>query len=75
MCIRGAGFQGGVFAIASGFYVMVKEVTEGLSIASVPYSKGAGSTFPGVFGSIATVYFEKYGATREHLMNVTIKKP
>jgi acetyl-CoA C-acetyltransferase len=32
-----------------------------------------GFTFPGVFGAIATAYFAKYGANREHLMNVTIK--
>ena len=32
-----------------------------------------GFTFAGVFGAIATAYFAKYGATREHLMNVTIK--
>ena len=32
-----------------------------------------GFTFPGVFGAVATAYFAKYGANREHLMNVTIK--
>ena len=76
----------GVFAIASGFYDMVlvggveemsklpvEKVTEGLALATVPYEMEAGFTFPGVFGAIATAYFEKYGATREHLMNVTIK--
>jgi len=79
-------FREGVFAIASGFYDMVlvsgvenmsqcstEEVTEGLSLASVPYEKEVGFTFPGVFGAIATAYFDRYGATREHLMNVTIK--
>ena len=76
----------GVFAIASGFYDMVlvggveemsklpvEKVTEGLALATVPYEMEAGFTFPGVFGAIATAYFERYGATREHLMNVTIK--
>ena len=79
-------FREGVFAIASGFYDMVlvsgvenmsprttEEVTEGLSLASVPYEKEVGFTFPGVFGAIATAYFDRYGANREHLMNVTIK--
>ena len=79
-------FREGVFAIASGFYDMVlvggvedmskrstEEVAEGLSMAAIPYEKRVGFTFPGVFGATATAYFAKYGATREHLMNVTIK--
>ena len=79
-------FRAGVFAIASGFYDIVlvggveemskcttEEVTEGLAMAAIPYEREAGFTFPGVFGAIATAYFEKYGATREHLINVTIK--
>jgi len=76
----------GVFAIASGFYDIVlaggveemskrstEEVTQGLAMAAIPYEVNAGFTFPGVFGAMATAYFAKYGATREHLMNVTIK--
>jgi len=76
----------GVFAIASGFYDMVlvggvedmskrttEEVAEGLALATVPYEGRVGFTFPGVFGAVATAYFAKYGAGREHLMNVTIK--
>jgi acetyl-CoA C-acetyltransferase len=79
-------FREGVFAIASGFYDMVlvggveemskrttEEVAEGLALATVPYEGRAGFTFPGVFGALATAYFKKYGAGREHLMNVTIK--
>ena len=79
-------FREGVFAIASGFYDMVlvggleemskrttEEVAEGLALASVPYEMKVGFTFPGVFGTLATAYFAKYGATREDLMNVTIK--
>ena len=79
-------FREGVFAIASGFYDMVlvggveemskrttEEVAEGLALATVPYEGDVGFTFPGVFGALATAYFHKYGATREHLMNVTIK--
>lgn len=79
-------FREGVFAIASGFYDIVlvsgvedmskrttEEVTEGLALATTPYEGRVGFTFPGVFGAIATAYFAKYGANREHLMNVTIK--
>ncbi len=79
-------FREGVFAIASGFYDMVlvggtenmsqrttEEVTEGLAMASFPYELGAGFTFPGVFGAVASAYFARYGATREDLMNITIK--
>ena len=79
-------FRDGIFAIASGFYDIVlvggveemskrptEEVTEGLALATVPYEGRVGFTFPGVFGAISTAYFEKYGATRDHLMNVTIK--
>lgn len=79
-------FREGVFAIASGYYDMVlvggfeemskrstEEVAEGLALAASPYERSAGFTFPGVFGAMATAYFDRYGATREHLMNVTIK--
>jgi acetyl-CoA C-acetyltransferase len=79
-------FREGVFAIASGFYDVAlvggvedmskrttEEVAEGLALAAVPYESRVGFTFPGVFGAVATAYFDKYGATREHLMNVTIK--
>lgn len=79
-------FREAVFAIASGFYDVVlvggfedmskrstEEITAGLALAASPYEREAGFTFPGVFGAIATAYFDRYGATREHLMNVTIK--
>ena len=79
-------FREGVFAIASGFYDVVlvggveemskrttEEVTEGLALAATPYERSVGFTFPGVFGAMATAYFDKHGATREHLMAVTIK--
>ena len=68
-------FREGVFAIASGFYDMIlvggveemskrttAEVAEGLALAAVPYERKAGFTFPGVFGTIATAYFDKHGA-------------
>jgi len=79
-------FREGVFAIASGFYDLVlvagveemskrttEEVAEGLALATVPYEGRVGFTFPGVFGAVATAYFAKYGANREHLFNITIK--
>jgi len=79
-------FREGVFAIASGFYDIVlvggveqmslrstQEVAEGLALATVPYEGEVGFTFPGVFGAVATAYFDKYGATRQDLMNITIK--
>ncbi|MDY6843478.1 MAG: hypothetical protein SVW57_05240 [Thermodesulfobacteriota bacterium] len=79
-------FREGVFAIASGFYDIVlvggveemskcstEEVTEGLALATSPYEGSVGFTFPAVFGATATAYFNKYGAHREHLMNVTLK--
>ena len=69
-------FREAVFAIASGFYDIVlvggfeemskrstAEVAEGLALAASPYERAA----------IATAYFDRYGATRDHLMNVTIK--
>lgn len=79
-------FREGVFAIASGFYDIVlvggvedmskrttEEVTEGLALATTPYEGRVGFTFPGVFGAIATAYFARYGASRDNLMDVTIK--
>lgn len=79
-------FREGVFAIASGFYDIVlvggveemskcttEEVAEGLALGTSPYEAEVGYTFPGVFGSWATAYFAKYGASREDLMNITIK--
>jgi len=79
-------FREGVLAIASGYYDIVlaggvedmskcttEEVAEGLALATAPYEGKIGFTFPGVFGVISTAYFHKYGATRDHLMNVTIK--
>ena len=86
-CASGAlAFREGVLAIASGLYDIVlvggveemskrttEEVTEILAMAASPYEVRVGFTFPGVFGATATAYFARYGATREHLMNVTIK--
>jgi acetyl-CoA C-acetyltransferase len=79
-------FREAVFAIASGFYDIVlvggveemskcttEEVAEGLALGTFPYEGDVGFTFPGVFGTFATAYFAAYGASREDLMNVTIK--
>ena len=79
-------FREGVIAIAAGFYDVVlvggvedmskqstEKVAEGLALAASAYERHAGFTFPGVFGALATAYFHRYGATREDLMNVTIK--
>ena len=67
-------FREGVFAIASGFYDAVlvggvedmskgatEVVAEGLGMAAIPYEREVGFTFPGVFGTIATAYFDKFG--------------
>jgi acetyl-CoA C-acetyltransferase len=76
-----------VFSIASGYYdivvaggveemskVTTEEATEGLALAlDRPYEGMVGFTFPGVFASLANAYFQKYGATHDDLMNVTIK--
>ncbi len=82
----GLAFREACFAIASGYYDVVlvggvedmskrstAEVAEGLSLAAIPYELDAGLNFPGVFGAIASAYFQKHGADREHLFNVTIK--
>ncbi len=86
-CASGAlAFREGVLAIASGMYDIVlvggaeemsklptERVTEGLAMAGTPYEREVGFTFPGVFAATATAYFARYGASRDHLMNVTIK--
>ena len=79
-------FREGVLAIASGMYDMVlvggveqmsacttEQVAEGLSLGTMPYEAQAGFTFPGIFGAIASAYFDTYGVSREELMGVTIK--
>jgi acetyl-CoA C-acetyltransferase len=79
-------FREAVFAIASGYYDIVlvggveemskcttEEVAQGLALGTSPYEGAVGFTFPGVFGTFATAYFAAYGASREDLMNITIK--
>lgn len=83
----GVALRQGVIAVASGVYDIVlvggiekmtnlptEEVTDVLAAASDSlYEAPAGFTFPGLYASIATAYFAKYGATPEHLMRVGIK--
>lgn len=84
----GLAFREGVMAIASGMYDIVlvggvekmssastEEVQEFLAVASdVPIEVDqAALTFPGIFAAMTSAYFNKYGATREHLMQVAIK--
>ncbi|MBA7710985.1 hypothetical protein ES703_119935 [subsurface metagenome] len=74
------------FSIASGFYDIVLvggveqmskrttgEITEGLTMAGLPYEWKVGLPYPGYFAILAMSYFGKYGGTHEHLENVTIK--
>ena len=86
-CASGAAaFREGVFAIASGFYdiVLVGGVeemskcttpvaTEGLSLGGFIDEARTGFTFPGLYGTRAVAYFQKYGVSRENLMPVTVK--
>lgn len=79
-------FRAGVQAVASGMYDIVlvggleemskrstEEVTEGLAMASSPYEWKTGFTFPGIFATIATAYFERYKASADDLFAVTLK--
>ena len=84
----GLAFREGVMAIASGMYdivlvggvekmtnVSTADVQDFLAVASdVPMEVDqAKLTFPGIFAAMASAYFAKYGATREHLMRVAAK--
>ena len=82
----GLALREAVFSIASGFYDIVlvggfeamshmttEEVGDGLAMAAIPYEQQAALTFPGVFGTIASAYFARHDAGRNHLMDVTIK--
>jgi acetyl-CoA C-acetyltransferase len=84
----GLAFREGLMAIASGMYdivlvggvekmtsVSTEEVQEFLAVASdVPIEVDqAALTFPGIFASMASAYFAKYGASREQLMQVAVK--
>jgi acetyl-CoA C-acetyltransferase len=84
----GLAFREAVMAIASGMYdvvlaggvekmssVSTAEVQEYLALASDVCMEvdQAALTFPGLFAAIASSYFARYGASREHLMRVAVK--
>ena len=87
-CSSALAFREGVLSIASGLYdivlvcgvekmtnVSTAEVQEFLAVASdVPMEVDqAAMTFPGIYAAMASAYFAKYGASREHLMHVALK--
>ncbi|HEY9086666.1 MAG TPA: beta-ketoacyl synthase N-terminal-like domain-containing protein [Anaerolineaceae bacterium] len=84
----GVALRQGIQAIASGLYDIVlvggvekmtdlptEKVTDALSTAAdVAYEViPGGFTFPGFYATMATAYMNRYGATPEALMRVTIK--
>ncbi|MFX0186109.1 MAG: hypothetical protein ACFE8A_00080 [Candidatus Hodarchaeota archaeon] len=83
----GIAFRQGIIAIASGIHDVIAVggvecmtevpttlVTDALAAASdVTYEYPAGATFPGLYASIASAHFHKYGTTSEDLMRVGIK--
>lgn len=83
----GVAMNMGVLAVASGAYdvVMVggvekmrnlstEETTDTLAMAAdTEYEVAAGFTFPGLYATMATAYFAKYGSTWEQLAAITIK--
>jgi len=83
----GVAVQLGILAVASGAFdvVMVggvekmrtlstEAVTDTLAMASdMLYEAAVGMTFPGLYASMATAHFAKYGSTWEQLAAITIK--
>jgi acetyl-CoA C-acetyltransferase len=83
----GVAFNLGVQSIASGLYDVVlvggfekmrsqttEQVTDALAMAAdASYEASVGFTFPGLYASMATAYFHKYGARWEELTAVTVK--
>jgi len=83
----GVAFNLGVQAIASGLYDVVlvggfekmrsqttEQVTDALAMAAdAAYEASVGFTFPGLYASMATAYFHRYGAVWEDLAAVTVK--
>jgi acetyl-CoA C-acetyltransferase len=83
----GIAFRQGIIGVASGMYDVVAVggvecmtevpttlVTDALAAASdTIYEYPAGATFPGLYASIASAHFHKYGTTEEDLMRVGIK--
>lgn len=83
----GVAVNMGVLAVASGAYDTVivggvekmtnlgtEEVTDTLAMAAdAIYEVSAGYTFPGLYASLATAHFAKYGSTWEQLAAIAIK--
>lgn len=83
----GIALRQAIIAIASGVHDVVAvcgcecmtersttEVTDVLATASdTIFEYPAGATFPGLYGTVASAHFEKYGTTAEDLMRVGIK--
>ncbi len=83
----GIAFREGIIGVASGMYDVVcvggvecmtevptTVVTDALAAASdIIYEYPSGATFPGLYASIASAHFHKYGTTSEDLMRVGIK--
>ena len=83
----GVALRQGIIAVASGLYDVVlvggiekmtdlpiAEVTDTLATAGdVLYEIPAGFTFPGFYAAMATAYMDRYGATPESLMQVSMK--
>lgn len=83
----GVAFNLGVQSIASGLYDVVlvggfekmssqttEQVTDTLAMAAdASYEASVGFTFPGLYASMATAYFHKYGTRWEELAAVTVK--
>lgn len=83
----GVAFNLGVQSIASGLYDVVlvggfekmssqttEQVTDTLAMAAdASYEVSVGFTFPGLYASMATAYFHKYGTRWEELAAVTVK--
>jgi acetyl-CoA C-acetyltransferase len=83
----GIALRQAVLAIASGVHDVIAvcgcecmteqptvNVTDVLATASDSiFEYPAGATFPGLYGTLASAHFEKYGTTAEDLMRVGIK--
>ncbi len=83
----GIAFRQGIMSIASGINDIVAiggieqmheldtpGVTDALAAAAdTQFEYFAGATFPGLYATIASVHFQKYGTTAEDLMRIAIK--
>jgi len=83
----GIALRQAVLAIASGVHDVIAvsgvecmteqptvNVTDALATASdIIFEYPAGATFPGLYGTLASAHFKKYGTTVEDLMRIGIK--